>query len=423
MVKQLNMIKKIKKLGTYNLILFWIGLLFFSCDKAHNDKIKDDLKENINQSEPNLHKTNDGEILLSYIETDSSNLSTLKWSKLEQDSTWSTGKTIASGTDWFVNWADFPSIASFENNLTAHYLEKSASDMYAYDIKVIISNNLGESWNTAFSIHNDSTQTEHGFVSKAALQDHSMLHVWLDGRKYAYAEKDTTLSKEMTLRAATFNKDGALLNSKEIDSKVCDCCQTSTTATSDGAIVVYRDRSDNEIRDIYYSKLVDGYWSTPKAIFNDGWHLEGCPVNGPVVKSLNNTVAVAWFTAADSQAKIKIAFSENSGTTFNQPIELDYEQTIGRIDLLLTEEKAFVSWLDTRNKQTAIVLQAITPKGEKSKVYAVANSSSNRSSGFPKMEFINDNIVLIHTSLNENTKRSELQTHFISFNEFNSIVE
>ncbi|MGV6832583.1 MAG: hypothetical protein ACWA5P_13605 [bacterium] len=417
------MIKKIKILSTYRPILFWIGLLFLSCSKEQNHNIKNELKANINQSEPNLHKTTDGRILLSYIETDSSNVSTLKWSKLEQDSIWSTGKTITSGNNWFVNWADFPSIASFGNNLTTHYLEKSAPDTYAYDIKVIISNNFGESWNTAFTIHNDSTNTEHGFVSKATLQDHSMLHVWLDGRKYAYAEKDTTISKEMTLRAATFNKDGELLTSNEIDSKVCDCCQTSTTATSDGAIVVYRDRSDNEIRDIYYSKLVDGYWSTPKAVFNDGWQIEGCPVNGPVVKSLNNTVAVAWFTAADSKAKIKIAFSENSGTTFNQPIELDYVRTIGRIDLLLTEEKAFVSWLDTRNNHTAIFLQAITPTGEKSEVHVVTNTSSNRSSGFPKMEFINDKIVLVHTSFDENTKRSELQTHFISFNEFNSIVE
>ena len=36
----------------------------------------------------------------------------------------------------------------------------------------------------------------------------------------------------------------------EIDARVCDCCQTDAAMTSEGAVLIYRDRSDDEIRDL-----------------------------------------------------------------------------------------------------------------------------------------------------------------------------
>ena len=58
----------------------------------------------------------------------------------------------------------------------------------------------------------------------------------------------------MTLRATSYNIDGEILMDKLIDNKVCDCCQTDLGITKNNIpITVYRDRSENETRDIYYS--------------------------------------------------------------------------------------------------------------------------------------------------------------------------
>jgi len=141
-------------------------------------------------SEPNLHIASDGTIYLSWIKTNTDKSSTLSFSTLNSDNSWSSPKTIASGTDWFVNWADFPSITSFgESGLAAHYLDKSADDTYAYNVKITLSNDNGNTWNSAFIPHTDNTNTEHGFVSKLATNDGNFLAVWLDGRQMAYAEK------------------------------------------------------------------------------------------------------------------------------------------------------------------------------------------------------------------------------------------
>ena len=144
------------------------------------------------------------------------------------------------------------------DNLVAHYLDKSAEDTYAYDVKLITSNNNGESWNTAFKPHQDNTNTEHGFVSRVSVDNSSFLTVWLDGREYQYAETDSTKTKQMTLRSALIDKDNNILQKQLIDSRVCDCCQTDLANIKNGQIVVYRDRSNDEIRDIYYSRRIKG---------------------------------------------------------------------------------------------------------------------------------------------------------------------
>ena len=44
--------------------------------------------------------------------------------------------------------------------------------------------------------------------------------------------------------------------------RVCECCPTATTA-----------------------------------VYNDGWKIAACPVNGPAVAANGKRVALAWFTA------------------------------------------------------------------------------------------------------------------------------
>lgn len=361
----------------------------------------------LNASESSLHKADDGSIYLSWIETEEGNDSKLLLSKLKEDNTWSETKTIATGDNWFLNWADFPSVTSFGNNLAAHYLEKSANDTYAYDVKLTISNDDGNTWSKAITSHTDNTNTEHGFVSKVAMNDDSFISVWLDGRQMAYAEKDSTITKQMTLRGAVFNSNGTLEKEYLLDGRVCDCCQTDTAMTEDGPIVIYRDRSNTEIRDIYYVKLVDGTWSEPKTIYHDNWEINGCPVNGPAISTKGNMVAVAWFTIADNLPTVKVSFSDNNGNTFSAPKTVGDVAPLGRVDIELLEDNlALLSWMDTVEGNTQIQLQRVFSNGDLSDILTLAKSSESRSSGFPRM-VVKDNLAyLTWTKVNEGNKLS-----------------
>lgn len=406
---------------TRSLILFFSVVFTFSivsCDRSSNDMVQFiDSPKGFKSSESNLALGTNGDVLLSWIETDSSNVSKLLFSKLENAS-WSAPSVIAQGNNWFVNWADFPSLTTFgEEGIVAHYLQKSADDTYAYDVKLSISPDSGKRWSTSFTAHNDGTKTEHGFVSKINMNENSFLAIWLDGRQYAYAEQDTLLPKQMSLRSGQFDISGNLISEGVIDQRTCDCCQTDLAMTSSGPMVVYRDRSDSEIRDIYYSHLRNGQWTKPEALYDDGWEIMGCPVNGPTISAKEDLVSVGWFTLAKGRPEINLLFSEDGGLTFREKISPDYVNPLGRVDIeILNDRGALLSWMDTtEDGKTLINLQKIYLSGEKSEVIIVTETSQERSSGFPRMVVKEDEAYITWTEVGEQLSISTAKVDLTQF--------
>ena len=161
--------------------------------------------------------------------------------------------------------------------------------------------------------------------------------VWLDGRNTT-TTKSTSEHEQvaMTLRTAIINLEGILTEESELDSRVCDCCQTSGAMTSAGPVFVYRDRTIDEYRDISIVRKVKGQWTSPKTIFNDQWKIAGCPVNGPRIAAYGNQVAVAWFSAPNDVPQVKITFSNDNGANFEAPITIDKRNPLGRVDVALS---------------------------------------------------------------------------------------
>ena len=385
----------------YIAVTLCVAAMLFSCTSKSKTKTILEIATRDNSSEPSLHKSKDGTIFLSWIETDSLKQNKLFFSKLVNDR-WTDSKLIAKGDNWFVNWADFPALSTFgKDNLVAHYLEKSASGTYTYDVKLTISNDNGETWQKGFKPHTDHTESEHGFVSKIAISDRIFMNVWLDGRQFAYAEKDTTIQKEMTLRAAKINVNGKILEEFLIDNRVCDCCQTDMAMTPDGPMLVYRDRSNKEIRDTYFSLFSNGKWSTPKAVSNDGWIIAGCPVNGPAISSKKETTVATWFTMQEGMSKVKTAFYNSTSNRFDAPILLDFIDPLGRLDIEVVDaDSALISWVDSVDNQTKIQLQRVYQDGTRSEIFSVSSTSPKRSSGFPRMVIKEGNVYLAWTDSN-----------------------
>ncbi|NND52577.1 MAG: hypothetical protein HKN54_09220 [Flavobacteriaceae bacterium] len=383
-------------------ILGFVLISFYSCQTETIEPVQlINSPAQGQSSEPNLFKSDQGDIYLSWIETDSLKHSKLLFSTLEKNSKWSSPTVIAEGNTWFVNWADFPSLLSFGDNMVVHYLDKSAADTYAYDVKLAISNDNGETWDKAFSPHFDQTNTEHGFVSKIKMSDDKFMVVWLDGRQYAYAEKDSSLVKQMSIRSAIIDIDGNIIQENIIDSRVCDCCQTDLIMTEEGPVVVFRDRSDEEIRDIYFSRFINNTWTEPQSVFDDNWVINGCPVNGPALSANNDTVAVSWFAMEDQNPKVKMAFLSEDQSSFRSPIALDYVFPLGRVDVELNNDKAYVSWMDSSDDLTKIQLQSVDNSGKKSAVFTVSEISAERSSGFPRMVINNGSVYITWTEVGE----------------------
>lgn len=94
--------------------------------------------------EPELNATHDGRIILSWVEKIGEKRYALR-TATRAGQEWSEARTVAQGENWFVNWADFPSVVALrDGSLAAHWLVKSGSGTYAYDVNIARSNDGGK---------------------------------------------------------------------------------------------------------------------------------------------------------------------------------------------------------------------------------------------------------------------------------------
>lgn len=356
--------------------------------------------------------------LLSWVKTVNDSTNELKYSYLIEDK-WEQPKKVITGKNWFVNWADFPSITENNGNLLTHFLKKSSEETFSYDVKLNLLTKGESQWKTQMPLHTDNTKTEHGFVTVLPYQGDSFFITWLDGRNTASSDghEHTGHGGAMTIRAAEVSSSGTVSNDILLDAKTCDCCQTTAAITDNGPIVIYRGRTDEEIRDIAITRRINGQWTKPKFVHEDGWEINGCPVNGPKVDAIGNKVAVAWFTAVNGEPKVKVAFSDNAGADFARPILVSNTKPLGRVDLeLLDSENAIVSWMETVADITYFKAMKINKSGTSSTPVIISTLDASRKTGFPQMELVEDKVYFAWTAIDNDV--SSIKTAYLSLEEF-----
>lgn len=333
--------------------------------------------------EPNLAVGDDGRVYLSWIEPAGGDGHALRFSHWEGEG-WSGPRTVASGSNWFVNWADFPSVAALEDGtLAAHWLAKVGEGTYAYAVYLSVSGDGGETWSDPAIPHADGTKTEHGFVTLVPLRGGRFALIWLDGREMISGGRGA-----MTLRHALLGRDGRVGPETLVDDRVCDCCATDAVRLGEeDLLVAYRDRSEAEIRDISLVRRVEDRWSAPRSIHDDGWEIPGCPVNGPALAGSGDEVAAAWFTLGTEQKpRVVVAFSKDGGRTFGGPVPVDGGRPLGRVDLVsLPDGSVLVSWLEESETAAEIRVRRVGSSGEPAPHRVIARTDDSRAAGFPRM--------------------------------------
>lgn len=345
-------------------------------------------------AEPHLSITTDDRPVISWLEPYDGAVR-LRYAVLD-GARWSAARTVATGNDWFVNWADFPSVIPIDGDTwAAHWLRKSGASSYAYDVVGAISEDGGATWGEPFVPHDDGTATEHGFVSLFPWQG-GVGMTWLDGREML---NDAPAPNAMTLRSAAVDSSGRIVETSVVDDRVCECCQTDVALASSGPLLAYRNRSENEVRDIHVARHVDGQWVPGGPVADDGWEIAGCPVNGPDIEARGDGAAIAWFTAAADRPAVRLAFSADAGVTFGEAIDIDGNAPIGRVGLgLLEDGSAIVSWLaGAVDGQSDIRAQRVAASGARSAALSVGTTSSGRLSGFPQVVVNGANALFAYT--------------------------
>ena len=357
-------------------------------------------------SAPNVSLDSKGRPILSWQRVNKG-LSILEYSILK-NGFWSEPTEVARGEDWFVNWADIPSVQPVtESFWAAHYLQRTPGGKYAYDVRLRYSKDSGITWLDAGSPHQDRTLTEHGFVS--LFSDAQRLGVvWLDGREMATQEEPgghDGAHGGMTLRSVSMDDEGRYSGKKQIDPLVCDCCQTAAAVSAGNPLVVYRDRTDSEIRDISSARRLQGDWTLPQSIGSDGWQINACPVNGPALTVQQDNAAVTWFSGADGNSKIFMARSLNGGESFEKKIRLDKGYALGRVAAVMYPDNSlFVAWIHRgEDGEGKIVGRYVSATNELGEIVNLVDVAPTRPTGFPKLIASESETVLAWTDVSAET--------------------
>ena len=302
------------------------------------------------------------------------------------DGDWDEPTVVTTSERLLVNVADFPSVVTgADGMLWAHWLERDAEG-FGYGVRVSHSGDGGATWAEPWTPHTDDTPTEHGFVSTVPMGGGVGL-VWLDGRAFAMPQDGSSPANETALYFRAVGAGGPAGPETPLDGRVCDCCQTDVAVTSSGPVLVYRDRSPEEIRDIRVTRYENGSWDEGRPVHEDGWETGACPINGPAVAARDERVAVAWFTAAGGEARVNVAFSNDAARSFATATRVDDGSPSGRVDVLLLEDgTALVSWLERTGGDGAEVrVRRVGPRGQRLETLSVSAPFSERAGGFPRL--------------------------------------
>lgn len=356
-------------------------------------------------AEPHLASAPDGSVFLSWLEPSGDEGHTLRFSRWEGKA-WSAPRTVHSSPTMFANWADFPSLLALpDGTLVAHWLEKTGEAPYAYDVRIVLSRDGGATWSAPMTPHRDRSPNEHGFVSLIPRGQSDFAAVWLDGRKFEDAtDPEAPYRNEMMLLFRAF-EGGAWQEETILDGRVCDCCQTAASATAEGIFVTYRDRSDEEVRDVGYVTWEDGVWSSPRPLYPDGWEIAACPVNGPAVAVRDDAVAVTWFSLAGEERAVKAIVSLDGGKTFGTPLRIDEGDALGRVDVEWLDDDGFVvSWLERGESTGEVRVRRVWADGRADESVLIGRTAPGRTSGFPRMARYRDGVLVAWTEAGEGTR-------------------
>ena len=348
-----------------------------------------------NSSEPQIVDSGRGRIL-SWVERAGA-MSHLKFSE-RTASGWSPAVTAASGNDWFLSYADVPSVMRLsDGTLVAQWLQQLDPITEAYNLRLSYSKDNGKTWAPSFMPHNDGTKTQHGFASLVEMPGNTLGVVWLDGRNSPF-DFDKPDTGTMTLHYAAYDSSFKQSPDTEIDHKVCECCPTTAVATSDGLLTAFRDRTDDEVRDIAVSRLESGKWTSASPVAADNWKLDFCPVNGPMLAARGRDVVATWFTVKNDLGQAYAAFSNDAGRTWGMPIRLDDGGSLGRTDVeMLDDGSAVASWVEYAEGRSDFKIRRIESSGAKSAPVAVAPVTGGQASGYPRIARVGDELIFAWT--------------------------
>ena len=342
---------------------------------------------------PDISLAANDRVLLSWLNRQQGRRTALQFASWTDEGGWqSQPRTIAVGNSLMANWADVPHLrATPDGALWAQWLLSDPKAPSAYDIVLARSRDGGMRWEQMTRVNAEGQGGYSGFAALWAEGRDRLGIAWLDGRAKQAGHEGHDVHDAggaMQLRATRF--DGGLQRGEELllDAMTCDCCQTDVAMTDSGALLVYRGRTEGEVRDIKAIRRSGDGWTAPTTVHADAWEVAGCPVNGPAVAARGRRAVVGWFTAKGGTPLLQLAASGDAGATFGTPVRVDAGAAVlGQVDVALDDQQAWIAWLreDAGGQRLMLARYAPDLGRELQRIEVARLQGRGRATGAPRM--------------------------------------
>lgn len=397
-------------------LLLYLTVLYVGQDKEQDKAIENEfsfqeLAIGKQSALPHLWQSRD-RLLLSWVEmnkdpeVEGGVSKSLKYAVIDENGVGETEEVVAR-SDLLMNAADFPAVVESKNGERyAHWLQEKPLDGFYYSIQFARRSKdhpameQNKRWKVIASTEKPGGPLRNydGFVTYAAGDDF-MHAAWINSGNIE--ESDHSLEGKKILTVGELHSKG-LQKVKDIVTPICSCCRLSSTLLDGRYAVTYRGRSSDEIRDIYWMKADKNEDWHQVLVADDGWKINGCPVNGPDVDVTDNKVAIAYFTMHDGKPKTRLAVSTDSGDHFSQLHDLAQSSGKGKTQVLwLNSDVILTLWIEEVEEGSDIApwirIQKWNTEGKSSDVMNIKKVKNDFYTGFPQMALLKDKVYIAYT--------------------------
>jgi hypothetical protein len=176
--------------------------------------------------------------------------------------------------------------------------------------------------------------------------------------------------------------------------------------TGGQTLVVYRDRSDDEVRDVALVRHDGRRWRVPEPLFADRWVVAGCPVNGPAIAADGDRVLAAAYSEAGGRAAVRLRGSADAGGSWREPVELVADDSLGRLDVAALPGGRFVVASQTGSGARArLRVDVVDDRDQAIASQELTQAERAHLPGFPRMAASGDAVLVAWTQVEHGRPR------------------
>lgn len=260
---------------------------------------------------------------------------------------------------------------------------------YTGEIRMLRSEDGGQSFSAPFTVHGDRQVITHRFES-LAFDRNGVLHtVWIDKRdQVAAARGGSEGGKRAYAGAAIYRNesdDGGRSFGPDLKlaDHSCECCRIALAPTPDGRVAaLWRHVFAPNIRDHAFA-ILGAAADVPRRASFDDWKLDACPHHGPgLAAAATGGYHAVWFGEKTGRAAVRYGRLAADGAPLGSARELP-DPRAEHADIAAVGKRVAIAWRSYDGTQTRLRAWVSADEGEHFELRELA--ASQQENDYPRL--------------------------------------